>query len=293
MSEAGAGTAGAVQVTDLVLEYGGERALSGVTLDLAPDTIHGLLGRNGAGKTSLMRILTAHEFETSGTVRVFGEHPRENPGVLSRVCFIRESLKYPDAFRIAEALYAASVVYPNWDAEYAQRLVKDFDIPAGRRVKKLSRGQHSAVGVVIGLASRAPLTLFDEPYLGLDAVARRIFYDRLLEDFAEHPRTVVLSTHLIDEVSDLIEHVVVLDHGRVLLDSEAEALRGRAVSVSGPAEAVDAYTAGHRVLHEQRLGNLTRVALPERPGASAAGLAVDPLSLQELIVMTTQAGEAR
>jgi ABC-2 type transport system ATP-binding protein len=209
------------------------------------------------------------------------------------VCFIRESLKYPDTFRIAEALYAASVVFPNWDREYAEQLVKDFDIPRKRRIKKLSRGQHSAVGVVIGLASQAPLTLFDEPYLGLDAVARQIFYDRLLADFAERPRTIVLSTHLIDEVSDLIEHVVVLDRGKVLLDSEAEALRGRAVSVSGPADAVSAYTAGHRVLHTQRLGNVTRVALPERPETSSAGLSVDPLSLQELIVMTTQAGEAR
>jgi ABC-2 type transport system ATP-binding protein len=240
-----------------------------------------------------MRILTGQEFETSGTVRVFGEHPRENPRILSRVCFIKESLKYPDLFRLSDALYAASVAYPNWDAAFAERLVADFDIPRQRRVKKMSRGQHSAVGVVIGLASRAPLTFFDEPYLGLDAVARQIFYDRLLEDFSENPRTVVLSTHLIDEVSDLIEHVVVLDRGRVLLDGDADALRGRAVSVSGPADAVEAYTAGHRVLHTQRLGNVTRAALPERPAASAAGLTVDPLSLQELIVMTTQAGEAR
>ena len=264
-----------------------------MSLDLAPNAIHGLLGRNGAGKTSLMRVLTGQEFETSGTVRVFGEHPRENARVMSRVCFIKESLKYPDMFRLGDALHAASVAYPNWDAVFAQRLAKDFDIPPRRRIKKLSRGQHSAVGVVVGLASRAPLTFFDEPYLGLDAVARQIFYDRLLEDFAEHPRTVVLSTHLIDEVSDLIEHVAVLDRGQVLLEGDAESLRGQAISVSGPAEAVEAYTAGHRVLHKQRLGNVIRAALPERPAASTAGLSVDPLSLQELIVMTTQAGEAR
>lgn len=283
----------AIEVRDLVLDFRGGRALAGVSVELAPNAIHGLLGRNGAGKTSLMRILTGQEFETSGTVRVFGEHPRENPKVLNRVCFIKESLKYPDLFKLSDALYVASIAYPDWDADFAERLVADFDIPRRRRIKKMSRGQHSAVGVVIGLASRAPLTFFDEPYLGLDAVARQIFYDRLLEDFSENPRTVVLSTHLIDEVSDLIEHVVVLDRGRVLLDGAAESLRGRAVSVSGPADAVEAYTAGHRVLHTQRLGNVTRAALAERPAASAAGLTVDPLSLQELIVMTTQAGEAR
>jgi ABC-2 type transport system ATP-binding protein len=99
------------------------------------------------------------------------------------------------------------------------------------------------VGVVIGLASRARLTFFDEPYLGLDAVARQPFYERLLADYAEHPRTVVLSTHLLDEVSDLIEHVVLIDKGRILIDEDADGLCSRAVTVTGPAVTVEAFTA--------------------------------------------------
>jgi energy-coupling factor transporter ATP-binding protein EcfA2 len=94
----------------------------------------------------------------------------------------------------------------------------DFALPGNRAVKKLSRGMASAVGIVIGLAAHAEITLFDEPYLGLDAVARQIFYDRLLADYAEHPRTVLLSTHLIDEVANLLEHVVVIDRGRIVAD---------------------------------------------------------------------------
>src|SRR6201746_2103618 len=101
-------------------------------------------------------------------------------------------------------------------------MLSDFRLPTNRRIKKLSRGQLSAVGVIVGLASRAPLTFFDEPYLGLDAVARQLFYDRLLADYAEHPRTVVLSTHLIDEISNLLENVLVLDHGRLTLDAPAD-----------------------------------------------------------------------
>src|SRR5260221_9730741 len=111
-------------------------------------------------------------------------------------------------------------------------------------MKALSRGMLSAAGVIVGLASRAPLTIFDEPYLGLDAVARSIFYDRLLEDYAEHPRTVILSTHLIDEVSRLLEHILVIDQGRLILDEDADALRGRAFAVVGPAAQVDTFTAG-------------------------------------------------
>src|ERR1700709_2720420 len=138
-------------------------------------------------------------------------------------------------------------------------MLSDFRLPTNRRIKKLSRGQLSAVGVIVGLASRAPLTFFDEPYLGLDAVARQLFYDRLLADYAEHPRTVVLSTHLIDEVSDLIEHVVLMDQGKVLIDEDADVLRGRAVTVTGPVEAVERFATGHTELHRERLGGFLRV----------------------------------
>ncbi len=264
-------------------------ALDGVSIELTGNTIHGLLGRNGAGKTTLMHILTGQAFETAGTVRVFGEHPYENAGVLRRVCFIKESQRYPDWFRVRHALQAAALLYPGWDETFAAALVADFDLPPDRRIKKLSRGQLSAVGVVIGLAAQAPLTIFDEPYLGLDAVARQVFYDRLLADYAERPRTIVLSTHLIDEVSDLIEHVVLLDHGRVLLDGDAETLRGDAVTVTGPAGAVTSFVAGHDVLHREDVGGMARVTVrgvTDRP--DFAGLSFEPVSLQQLVVRTAQ-----
>ena len=148
----------------------------------------------------------------------------------------------------------------------------------------------SAVGIVIGLAARAELTLFDEPYAGLDAVARQLFYDRLLADFAEHPRTVVLSTHLIDEVADLLEHVVMLDHGRVVLDAPADDVRGTAMTVSGPATAVEEFVAGRPVWHRQRLASRASVRVPgpldaaAQARARALHLSLEPLSLQQLLV---------
>src|SRR6185503_18171907 len=184
--------------------------------------------------------------------------PVRERDVLSRTCFIKESQNYPEKFRVKHALRAAELLYPHWDPAFAASLLADFAVPADRLLRRLSRGQLSAVGMVIGLASRAPLTLFDEPYLGLDAVARQVFYDRLLADYAEHPRTVVLSTHLIDEVSDLIEHVVLLHRGRLVIDEEAEALRGQAVAATGPAEAVDGFAAGRTELHRERSSGLVR-----------------------------------
>ena len=193
------------------------------------------------------------------------------------------------------ALHAAGLLFPNWDEGFAQSLVDDFGLPRKRRVKKLSRGMVSALGVIIGLASRAPLTLFDEPYLGLDAVARQLFYDRLLADYAAHPRTVVLSTHLIDEVGDLIEHVLLLDKGRLVVDEDAETLRGQAVTLTGPAEAVDRLASSHEELHRDVMGATTRVTLrgrfdqSERARAEALGLDLVPVSLQQLVVHLTTA----
>ncbi|SEB92206.1 ABC-2 type transport system ATP-binding protein [Arthrobacter woluwensis] len=279
-----------VQVRGLGRKYKDVTALDEVDLEFRQNRIYGLLGRNGAGKTTLMSILTAQGFPTSGTVRVFGEDPYENERVLRRICFIRESQKYPDDFTPAQAFQAAALFFADWDQAFAERLAEDFQLPLKRRIKKLSRGQLSAVGIVIGLASRAELTFFDEPYLGLDAVARHLFYDHLVKDFAEHPRTVVLSSHLIDEVANLLEHIVVIDRGRIIMDDEAEEIRGSAVSVAGPADVVASFIEGYPVLFEERLLNTVSVSIAgrlsaaQRREAAELGLTLGQVSLQQLVV---------
>jgi len=281
-----------VEVNGLTKKYGRFTAVDDVSFGIEENRIYGLLGRNGAGKTTIMQLLTAQTFATRGSVRLFGQSPVENAAVLGNICFIKESQTYPEEFRPRHVFASAPWFFPNWDAELAARLIADFRVPLNRRIKKLSRGQLSAVGVIVGLASRAPLTFFDEPYLGLDAVARQIFYDRLLEDFAEHPRTVILSTHLIDEVSNLLEHVIVVDDGRIIIDEEAETLRGSASAVIGSRAAVDAFVAGREVLSRDGIGGLASVTVAHldaagRAAAGAAGLELSPVSLQQLIVRKT------
>ncbi|GIJ25619.1 ABC transporter ATP-binding protein [Micromonospora qiuiae] len=284
-----------VTVADLTKRYGDVTALDGVSFSLGENRIYGLLGRNGAGKTTLMQILTAQQFATSGEVAVFGQHPYENESVLSRISFIKESQTYPSNLRVHHVLRAASLVHPRWNEELAQQLVDDFRLPPRRNVRKLSRGMLSALGIIVGLASRAPLTFFDEPYLGLDAVARQIFYDRLLADFTEHPRTIVLSTHLIDEVSDLIEHVLLIDKGRLLLDVEAEALRGQVLTVAGPVAAVDEFARTGAELHRALLGGTARATVrgdfgpADHDRARALGLDLEASSLQDIVVRLTTA----
>jgi ABC-2 type transport system ATP-binding protein len=287
-----------ISVTDLSRRYRGHTALDNVSLTVEPGTVTGLLGRNGAGKTTLLRIITGLEFPTAGEVKVFGAAPAENDAVLRRMFFVREEQAYPD-FRVGQALRVASWFYPNWSAELAQQLIADFDLPLSRRMGRLSRGMRSAVGIVIGLASRAELTLFDEPYAGLDAVARQLFYDRLLADFAEHPRTIVLSTHLIDEVANLLEHVVVLDHGRVALDAPADEIRGTGMTVTGPAIAVEEFVAGGPVWHRQAIASRASVVVPgpldaaAQARARALHLTLESLSLQQLLIHASGAVEEK
>lgn len=283
-----------IEVSGLSKRYAQTLAVDNVSFGIRANTIYGLLGRNGAGKTTIMSILTAQNFASSGDVRVFGEDPYENARVLSRMCFVRESQKYPEDATPRHAFHIARLFYPNWNQQLADQLVVDFRLPMKTRIKKLSRGQLSAVGVIIGLASRAEITFFDEPYLGLDAVARQIFYDRLLDDYAEHPRTIMLSSHLIDEVSNLIERVLVIDEGRIFLDEDTDTVRARAVNVVGNSTAVDAFVAGREVIHRESLGRVSSVTVlgelsaADRLEISAGDLDVAPVSLQQLIVRLTQ-----
>ena len=283
-----------IEVRNLTKRYKDTFALDDVSFDIQEDTIYGLLGRNGAGKTTAMSILTAQNIPTSGQVRVFGENPYENARVLSRMCFVRESQKYPDDATPRHAFASARLFFPGWDQELADQLVDDFRLPVKRTIKKLSRGQLSAVGVIIGIASRAEITFFDEPYLGLDAVARQTFYDRLLADYAERPRTVVLSSHLIDEVSNLIERVLVLDEGRISMDESTEDARAQATHVVGDAATVERALDGREVIHRERLGRVASVTFlgrlddAERAALTASGLDLEPVSLQQLIVRRTQ-----
>ncbi|MDJ0361341.1 ABC transporter ATP-binding protein [Rhodococcus sp. H29-C3] len=280
---------------NLTKRFGDFTAVDGVSFDIRENKIYGLLGRNGAGKTTVMQMLTAQSRQSSGDIEIFGSRPYENASALAKVCFAKESQKYPDDFKVRHVIDCAARLLPHWDRQFAEELMSDFDLPAGRKVKKLSRGMLSTLGVVIGLASRAPLTFFDEPYLGLDAVARHMFYDRLLADYSQNPRTVILSTHLIDEVSDLLEHVLLIDKGTIVIDADAEDLRQSAFDLSGTADAVDRFLGDRRVLHRESLGTFARVSIErqlsfeDRSRAASLGIAVEPLSLQQLIIRNTTA----
>jgi ABC-2 type transport system ATP-binding protein len=287
-----------VETRGLAVRYGAKDALRDVDVTVPAGAITGLLGRNGSGKTTLASVVAAFRRPTSGTVLVGGEDPWENEDLLPRVLLVRESGDVLDTESLRSNLRFVEDCRPAFSREVAERLMDRFELDPGTKPQKLSRGQRSAFGIVIGVAARADLTILDEVHLGLDAPSRYAFYDALLEDYVEHPRTIVLSSHLIGEIERMVEHVVVLDRGGVLLAQDADALRVTGVSVTGPAREVERFVVGRTVLGRQQLGGtvqatvLATLADGEAADARAAGLDLGPVPLQDLFVHLTADGAA-
>jgi ABC-2 type transport system ATP-binding protein len=296
-------TASAIRLTGVSRRFGRTTALDDVTAEVPSGIVCGLLGRNGAGKTTLMSILAGHDRPSSGRVEILGSDPFEHSAVMSSTSFIRDNQRYPEDFKLRHVLRVAPRFHERWDHELAAELVDAFRLPSRPTVKKMSRGQQSGLGIVIGLASRAPLTVFDEPYLGLDATARRIFADRLLATRMDEsdPRTIVLSTHLIDEMEQLLDHVVILDGGRLVRQGSTEEVTADAYALSGPADAVDRIAGGRTPLSTHRVGGLVSLVFSGTAPADlaadarAAGVQLAPVGLQDLVAafgaVTTRTSE--
>jgi ABC-2 type transport system ATP-binding protein len=284
-----------IEADRLTLRYSDVTALDEVSFTLTGGKIYGLLGRNGSGKTSLLSLLAGYRRPSGGTVTVGGRPVFENADVTSRLCLIRGAGDATAAgLKVKDLLTYAGYLRESWDADYAAELADLFSLPLNKTQGGLSHGKRSALGIVIGLASRTPVTMFDETYLGLDAPSRYKFYDALLAEAMAHPRTMIVSTHLIEEVSSLFEDVLILDEGRLLLHEDAESLRGAGSAVTGDVEDVDRFVAGMRVLGEKSLGR-TKSAMvygalddDRRAQAKAAGLDLGPLALQDLFVHLTE-----
>jgi ABC-2 type transport system ATP-binding protein len=286
-----------IEVSGLGKRFGTVDALAEVNFSLSGNKICGLLGRNGAGKTTLLSILAGYERQTAGTVLVDGEPVFENAAAVAKTCLVRGTgdAALPSV-SVRDLVRYAGELRPSWDAEYADTLLDRFQVPRNKQPKALSHGKRCALGVTIGLASRASVTIFDESYLGLDAPSRYAFYDALLADVLAHPRMVVISTHLIEEVGTLFEDVLILDEGRLLLHEEADTLRAAGAAVTGEAALVDSFTLGLEVLGEKTLGR-TKSAMvygvldeKRRTQAREIGLELDPIALQDLFVHLTSGG---
>jgi len=215
-----------VCVADLTRRFGRRTALDSVSLTVARGVVHGLVGANGAGKTTLIRHTLGLLRAESGSVRVFGLDPVAEPvAVLSRVGYLSDQNDLPGWMRVEELLRYSRAFYPAWDDDNAEELRRRFDLDAAARVASLSRGQRARAGLLVALAHRPELLVLDEPSSGLDPIARREILDAVLRAVADEGRTVLFSSHLLDEVEQVADHVTVITRGRIVLSGPLEEIR--------------------------------------------------------------------
>lgn len=215
-----------ISVSGLTRRFGKRTALDGVSLDLPRGAVYGLVGANGAGKTTLIRHLLGLLRAEAGSVRVFGLDPVADPvAVLSHIGYLSEENDLPGWMRVAELLRYTRAFYPDWDDAYAEELRGTFALDAAAKIRNLSKGEKARAGLIVALAHRPELLILDEPSSGLDPIARRDILGAVLRTIAHEGRTVLFSSHLLDEVEEVADHVTMISHGRIVLSGALEDLK--------------------------------------------------------------------
>lgn len=275
----------AIELKHVSKSFGGVHALSDVSLSFGGGKIYGLLGSNGAGKTTMLNIITNRLYADSGEVLIDGESAPGRDKALSKVYMMAEQNLFPESMKVKAALKITADFLPSFDLELAMELAKKFGLPMNKKVKALSTGYSSIIRIILALSAGTPYVIFDEPVLGLDAQHRDMFYRLLMEHCGGGEQTVIISTHLIQEAAPLIEHAVIIKDGKILRNAPAEELKGAAHTVTGPAGLVDGYIAGRRVLNTTSIGGLKTACVEGEPDAHVpAGLEVSPMGLQDYFI---------
>ena len=215
-----------IRVTELTRRFGATTALASVSLSLPRGAVYGLVGANGAGKTTLIKHCLGLLRADSGSVRVFGLDPVADPvGVLSRIGYLSEDNDLPGWMRVDELIRYLRAFYPAWDDVYAEELRQSFALDPAARVKHLSKGQKARAGLLIALAYRPALLVLDEPSSGLDPIVRRDILGAVIRTIADEGRTVLFSSHLLDEVEEVADHVTMISRGRIVLSDRLDAIK--------------------------------------------------------------------
>jgi ABC-2 type transport system ATP-binding protein len=215
-----------VQISRLTRQFNATKALDDVSLVIPSGGVFGIIGGNGAGKTTLIKHIMGMLRAQSGTVRVFGLDPVENPvGTLGRIGYLSEDRDLPEWMSVSELMRYTEAFFPTWDAAYAEELREMFDLDPNAKIRTLSRGQRARTGLLAALAHRPELLVLDEPSSGLDPVVRRDILSAIIRTIADEGRTVLFSSHLLDEVERVADQVTIIHNGRLLLTSSMDEIK--------------------------------------------------------------------
>ncbi|WP_300379957.1 ABC transporter ATP-binding protein [Clostridium sp.] len=290
---------GLIEISNLTKRYGKNTVLSNVSLTIEENKIYGLLGRNGAGKTTLLNLINDRIFPSEGSITIDGENVIESDTATGKIYFMTEQDLYPQGLKVKELFKWTNEFYNNFDMDYALSLCSKFGLNINKKFKELSTGYSSICKIVITLASGAEILMFDEPVLGLDANHRDLFYKELVTSYIDEPKTIILSTHIIEEVSEILEKVIIIKEGKVLGDKEVESLLNEAYIVSGASESVDKYIKYKKCINIDTIAGFKAATIigelnkADKDKIEMLTLEVSKVELQKLFIYLTGEGEIK
>ncbi|GAA0081274.1 ABC transporter ATP-binding protein [Clostridium sporogenes] len=286
-----------ILIKNVTKSYQGKEVVSNISFNIEEGKIYGLLGRNGAGKTTLLHLITNRAILDSGKILIDGEDIYENDKALSKIYFMEEKNFFPESMKIVDVFKWTKEFYEDFDMEYAIKLSRMFNLNIKKKVKNLSTGYKSISKIIATLASCAEILIFDEPILGLDANHREFFYKELLKVYNDGQKTIIISTHIIEEISHILEKAVILREGKIIENNSVEDMLNLAYAVSGNNEAVDKYITSKNTIDIETLGSYKKATiLQERTkedldNIKKLELEISTVELQKLFIYLTNMGE--
>ena len=287
-----------IETRDLHKIYDGVEALRGLDLSVPPGSIYGFLGRNGAGKTTTIKVLLGMSHPTGGEARVLGL-PAGSTEVRRRTGFVSEEKDLYDFMTVAEMIRFTAPFFPKWRADLEQRYLRKFELPAGRRVKALSRGTRTKLALLLALCRGAELLILDEPTSGLDPAMAEEVLQALVAHVASEEMTVFFSSHQIAEVDQIADHVAIIDRGKTAVTGALDDLRERyqRIQMVFDGEAPQAQFRAPGVVRVQRKGRMLTVMasggaeaiVDEATALHPVSVEVIPVTLKEIFLETVAA----
>ncbi|EKF50596.1 ATP-binding cassette domain-containing protein [Lactococcus garvieae] len=268
--------------------YGKKNVLDNISINIEPQKIYGLLGNNGAGKSTLLNIINNRIFSTTGQIELLGEKISDNEKYLNKLYLMSEDDLYPSKIKINSLFKLTEKFYGSFDWDLAHQMLEEFELDSSKYLNKLSTGYRSITKLIVALCVPCDYIFLDEPVLGLDANHREIFYNFLLETYQDRLRTFVISTHLIEEISNILERVIILDKGKVIADEDVEDMLKGAYILSGSTDEVEALLDNVHVLDKELLGGATTVYIKGNLTRKNLGnIKVTPMNLQDYFKKVT------
>lgn len=271
-----------IKLKDVNKQYGKTKVLKNVTLTIDEPGIYGLLGRNGAGKTTLLKSIAGFQNITSGKIEVDGKVITTKT-LDTGVSYIENFAKHFN-LTVSKLLDIASSLNPNYDLEFAKEMMERFELDGKKKFKHLSLGMKTMVSTIICLASNKKVILLDEPVLGFDAIMRVQFYEMLEKSFAKHPRIIIVSTHIIEEITKTIQKLIIINKGTICFFDTLETVKRKAYTVTGLKTDVERVTDNLNVIGREKTGGFVTNYVYDKYIEEDDKVEINPMSLQDFFI---------